>query len=126
MKTKESNKLNEILDQLIEIDFEYIDTVLTSYANFYTIEDKTSPEDAFDNAVKLTQQALKNKKDIYQWTTHSGPFFSAYFVRNKVEFKKLIKMLQAILDKAESENTEIEKVEEQIKVLNNKLVKLKK
>ncbi len=88
MKVKSSEKLNDMLDELYDIDFFFVDDILSQHADFYTINDKSTGEDGVDGGLMLAKVSLKKKKPIYQVFSYRGNF-SAYFVKDLSEVKKI-------------------------------------
>ena len=98
MKIKKSAKLNQMLQELYDIDFFYVDDILSQQADFYTISDKTRPEEGFDAGFKLCLAAQKKNLPIYEVECYRGDF-SVYFIGN-------LKKVQTIFAKALKEAKE--------------------
>lgn len=85
---KTSEKLNKLCNELYAYDFGYMDDLLTSDADFYTIEGKEDEQEAFTNGVKLAKLAIKKQLPIFEVWCSSGDFF-IYFVKSSQDIKKI-------------------------------------
>lgn len=101
MKIKSSTKLNEMYQELFDIDFEYIDNILSSDADYYTIPDKTMAEEGVEAGFKLHALAEKLNKPVWEVSIDSyDGRFTAYFVGSLSEVKNIFKkrLIQARKD----------------------------
>lgn len=93
-----SKKLNNILCQIYNIDFLFVDELLTQDADFYTVAHKQNPclEDHVRAGIKLSELASRFNRPIYEVECYPGNF-SVYFVGDYDEVKEI---LQKALNKA--------------------------
>ena len=103
---KRSKKLDKIFSNIFEIDFYYVDDILSTKADYYTISEKTRAEDAVSAGIRLSAIAKKKNKPIYEVECYGGDF-SAYFIND-------IKSIEKILLKKLKEAKLNESVEEEL------------
>lgn len=89
MKLKTSQKLNDMMTELYNIDYAFVDNILCSYADYYTVNDKSTGEDGVEGGIFLFNLSLKKKKPVYHVYCYQGNF-SAYFVNTLSELKKIM------------------------------------
>lgn len=90
MKIIKSKILNELITKLYNKDFYYVDEILSTQSDYYTISGKTRPEETFEKAVQLTLKAQKLNLPIVEVECCPGDF-SIYFVNTTENVKTILK-----------------------------------
>jgi hypothetical protein len=102
---KKSEKLNNILQQICDIDFEHVDHINSCVADYYiTIEcDHEDAVNAVSGGIILLRKSIKKSAPIYEvWCeVDNGQYNVVYFVATEADIKN---KLLALLKKARSEN----------------------
>ncbi len=92
MKIKTSEKLNEMYQELFDIDFEYVDDILSSDTDYYIVPDRTQAEDGVEAGMRLCELSKKSNKPVWEVSVDSfDGRFTAYFVGTLSEVKKIFK-----------------------------------
>lgn len=87
---KKSKVLNRMCGELYNIDFYYLDDILTNHSDYYTISRKTSPEDGFFAGHQLCLKSVKKNMPIFEVECYRGDF-SVYFIKPFKEIKNIFK-----------------------------------
>jgi hypothetical protein len=121
IQIKTSKKLNDMLNELASIEWMYVDEILTESADYYTILDKTSPEEGVKEGFALCEKAMKAKKPVYDVFCEEG--WSAYFIGELPEITKILNdklekaRQQAADDERENLKEALETTKKKVKIL---------
>lgn len=88
------------MNNILNIDFWYVDNILSTEADYYSIPDKADTEDGVENGVRLCLAAQNKNKPIWSVFCDDGcNYFTAYFIG---DLSDISQMLQKKLKEAKA------------------------